>query len=91
VDKTDFEINVLGAARATGAPLDGGGGVFEDDYGVRLLEVEIKQDTTKPYYILDTTRGSHIFCLRGGQSDSALLLVRPVDNIIAEKVQLARC
>jgi hypothetical protein len=47
VDKTDFEIDVLGAARATGAPLDGGGVVFEDYCGVRLLEFEIKQDSMK--------------------------------------------
>jgi hypothetical protein len=52
VDKTEFEINVLGAARATGAPLHGGAFVFEDDCGVRLLEVEIKQDTTKQNYIV---------------------------------------
>jgi hypothetical protein len=28
VDETEIKINVLGAARATGAPLDGGGVVF---------------------------------------------------------------
>jgi hypothetical protein len=78
---------VLGATRATGAPLDGGGVVFEDDCGVRLLVVEIKQDTTKPNYILGKTRSSHIFCLRGGKRDAALLLARPVDKIIADKVR----
>jgi hypothetical protein len=30
VDKADFDINVFGATRATGAPLDSGGVVFED-------------------------------------------------------------
>jgi hypothetical protein len=84
-------INVLGATRATGAPLDGGDVVFEDYCGVRLLNVEIKQDSTMPNYNLGTTRRSHIFYLCGGQSDSALLLARLVDKIIADNVQCARC
>jgi hypothetical protein len=90
VDKTDFEVNVLGAARATGAPLDGGGVVFEDFCWLPLLVVEIKQHTTKPYHVLGTTRSSDVFCLCSGQSDAALLLARPVHKIFTKILQRAK-
>jgi hypothetical protein len=54
---------VLGAARAFGAPLYGGGVVFEDHCWLPLLVIEITQYTTKPYRFLGTTRSSHVFCL----------------------------
>jgi hypothetical protein len=89
--KTDFEINVHCAARATGAPLDGSGVVFEDHCWLPLLVVEITQYTTKPYHVLDTTLSSDIFCLCSGQSDAALLLARPVHKIFTKLLQRARC
>jgi hypothetical protein len=91
VDKTYLEIDMLGAARANGAPLDGGGVVFEDDCGLLLLVVQITQHTTKPYHILRTTRSSDVFCLCSGQRDVALLLARPVHKIFTEVMQRAKC
>jgi hypothetical protein len=91
VDKTDLDIDMLGAARATGAPFDGGGVVFEDDCGLLLLVVQITQHTTKPYHVLRTTRSSDIFCLCSGQRDAALLLARLVHKIFTEVMQRARC
>jgi hypothetical protein len=91
VEKTDFETKELGAARATGASLDGGGVVFEDHCWFPLLVVEITQYSTKPYHVLGTTRSSDVFCLCKGQSDAALLLARPVQKIFTEIMQRARC
>jgi hypothetical protein len=70
--ETDFEINVHCAARATGAPLDGSGVVFEDHVWLPLLVVEITQYTTKPYHILGTTLGSDVFCLCSGKKGRSL-------------------
>jgi hypothetical protein len=81
---------MLGAARATGAPLDGGGVVFEDDCGLLLLVVQITQHTVKPYHVLRITRSSDVFCLCIGKSDAALILARPVHKIFTEIVQRAR-
>jgi hypothetical protein len=81
----------LCAARATGAPLDGSGVVFEDHCWLPLLVVEITQYTTNPYHVLSTTRSSDVFCPCSGQSDAALLLARPVHKIFTAIMQRARC
>jgi hypothetical protein len=91
VDKTDFEINVLGAARATGAPIDGDGVVFEDQCWLPMLVVEIIQYTTKAYHVLNTTRSSNVLFLCSGESDAALLLARLVHKIFTKIMQCARC
>jgi hypothetical protein len=88
---TNFEINVLCAARPTRASRDGSGDVFEDHCWIPLLVVGITQYTTKPYNVLDTTLSSNLFCLCSGQSDAALFLARPVHKIFAEKMQRAIC
>jgi hypothetical protein len=82
---------VLGAARATGASLDGGGVVFEDHCWLPLLVVEITHYTTNPYHVLGTTLGRDVFCLCSGQSDASLLLARSVHKIFTEIMQRARC
>jgi hypothetical protein len=89
--KTDFEINVLGAARATGSSLDGGDVVFDDHCWLPLLVVEITQYTTKPYHVLGTTRSSHVFFLCSGQCNVDLLLACPVHKIFTEIMQRVRC
>jgi hypothetical protein len=89
VDKTEFEVNVLGAARATGALLDVGGVVFEDHCWLPPLVVGITQYTANPYHVLGTTRSSDVFCLCSEHSDAALLLARPVHKIFTEIMKRA--